>query len=347
MRIIVCGPRCYNYSSSIVTALRELGHEALYFPMTDFYVECSYLVRKLYKMGCGVLKRRWLAKWEKQFSDYLRAHYDGDRDGVKTVVWILTPNLLDETMLKKLAQYRKVLFLWDSIKRSQVDLLPRLQYYERVYAFEYHDVDYIKSTAKKTDVYYLPLGYDEKIYYPSAKERDIDICFVGLGSNERVKILNEVAGFAWENHYKMVVVGNWYDKRHFWKRAGFKRKYPQLYACIQNHLIDAAEVASLYQRSKICLNLNTPIHKSISPRTFEILATRSFQIMNSGQQLRGMVAPGEDLVEFTDTEDLLHLLQYYLQHPREREQIAASGYDRVSGRYSIKELCKRGLQEMA
>ena len=193
----------------------------------------------------------------------------------------------------------------------------------------------------------MPLGYDEKIYHPSMKERDIDICVVGLGSNERVKILNEVAKFAWVNQYKMVGVGNWYDKRHFWKRAGFKRKYPQLYACIKNRLIDAAEVACIYQRSKICLNLNTSVHKSISPRTFEILATRSFQIMNSGQQLRGMVVPGEDLIEFKDIDDLLKLLQYYLQHPQAREQIAVSGYNRVVGHCSIKEFCKRALQDMA
>lgn len=149
MRIIVCGPRCYNYSSSIVSALRDLGHETLYFPMTDFYVECSYLVRKLYKLGCDALKRRWIAGWEKRLLDYLKAHYDDGENCGKTVVWVLTPNLLDEAMLKRLAPYSKVLFLWDSIKRSQVDLLPRLSYYECVYAFEYSDVDYIKSTTKK------------------------------------------------------------------------------------------------------------------------------------------------------------------------------------------------------
>ena len=44
----------------------------------------------------------------------------------------------------------------------------------------------------------------------------------------------------------------------------FRKKYPYLSRYLVNHNIDPIKTADIYQRSKIVLNINNDVHKSIS-----------------------------------------------------------------------------------
>ena len=102
--------------------------------------------------------------------------------------------------------------------------------------------------------------------------------------------------------------------------------------------------ASLYARSKICLNIHLPAHKGVNPRTFEIMATGSFQIIDEREDYAGL-APGQDLAVFHSTEDLIEKISYYLAHEEERERIAAHGHAAVLGRYSMEASLNRILND--
>ncbi|MFC2315263.1 MAG: glycosyltransferase [Selenomonas massiliensis] len=91
------------------------------------------------------------------------------------------------------------------------------------------------------------------------------------------------------------------------------------------------------------LNINNDVHQSVSPRTFEILATRTFQLMNGGQQSNGTLDFDRDLVQYEDVDDLIRKIDYYLQHDDAREQIAERGMKSVKY-FSLNELMKNMLQ---
>lgn len=105
-----------------------------------------------------------------------------------------------------------------------------------------------------------------------------------------------------------------------------QKNHPDLFSCLNNYNIPPEKTADVYRRSKIVLNINKSIHKSISPRTFEILATNSFQLMNSGQESNNTLNLMKDLVLFKTEDDLIAKINYYLSHENERKEIAQNGF---------------------
>ncbi len=65
---------------------------------------------------------------------------------------------------------------------------------------------------------------------------------------------------------------------------------------------------------------------SCTYRTFEILATRSFQISSSNPFLEDTFKNG-GLVTYQDLDDLFDNVEYYIKHPKEREYHARLGYN--------------------
>ena len=111
-----------------------------------------------------------------------------------------------------------------------------------------------------------------------------------------------------------------------------------------NGVILPEKAAELYARSKICLNIHLPAHKGVNPRTFEIMATGSFQLIDKREDYAGLV-PEQDMAVFRSTEELIEKISYYLAHEDERERIAAHGHAAVLGRYSMEASLNRILND--
>ena len=66
----------------------------------------------------------------------------------------------------------------------------------------------------------------------------------------------------------------------------------------------------------------------MNPRTFAIMATGSMELIDERRDY-DIVRPGEDAAVFRNAAELLEKVEYYLDHQKEREKIARSGYERV------------------
>ena len=320
VKFLVTGPVNYDYSYSVVKTLRSFGHEVEFYPMCAFYVQASYWQRKLYKLGFASLRKRYDQEWEagllKQ-AEIMRPDY----------VLVLNGAMLTKRLLVDMSSLCSdvVLWLWDGLSRfgwmRVEELMPHLSC---IAVFEYDDLEKFEGWQGKR--IYLPLGYDEDIYeHTSSKKRDIDIAFVGMPSEERVLTLDAVAAYAAVEGRRLFVGGQWYDMR-FWKKAPYRRKHPQLYSFIENRLLSFDEVASIYKRSRICLNIGAAEHHSINPRAFELVASGTLQIMKAGQEMHGRLRMGEDLLQYRDIPQLLQLIEQFLQDEPARSRIAAHGY---------------------
>lgn len=298
--------------------LSSLGHDVKIFTFVEFYINCSYLKRKLYKLGFTSLETKYDQAMLENFKTTCD-NFKPDR------IIILTGLGLSKCILDYIANHNVILRLWDSVQRFN-DLEDFIPYVNEVFCFEYDDVEYL-SNKYNIPTRYMPLGADEKVYYPIERERDIDISFVGSPYKERINILEKVCEQASINNWAVKIGGPWYDSNHFWKKYQFNNRYPHLSKYVENRYFDVNELADLYRRSKICLNINLSKHRSLSPRTFEICATKSFQIMNAGQEGHGYLDLQRDLVTYEDIPDLLKKIDYYLKHDEERLKIANAGYD--------------------
>lgn len=98
------------------------------------------------------------------------------------------------------------------------------------------------------------------------------------------------------------------------------------------------EMPLIFHHSKINLNLTTKSIRSGLPlRIFDILGCGGFLLTNYQQELFSYFKPGEDLVYYTNDDDLLQKTEFYLTHEKERKEIALNGFETVKKHHNYPE----------
>lgn len=108
----------------------------------------------------------------------------------------------------------------------------------------------------------------------------------------------------------------------------------------------------LYQRAKIGFNVHNRGDFTVgSYRMFDLPGNGVMQLSDGGEYLGAFFAPGEEIVGYSDADDLIDKLQYYLRHGDERRAIACRGYRRVMKDHRFRDrmrqagcLIQRGMQ---
>lgn len=340
MRILIVAPKNLRFkhiSAEIMEEFKNFYVESSFELVTveSFSFDSSYFKKKITKLG--------IKTFENNYNENLKLELETRcKNFQPDFILVLDGANVPVPVQKFLAQYKIILWLWESFK-SQSTLQNFINYAEEIFCFEYEDLKFLAEKGKSA--HYLPLGANDKIYFPREVERDIDISFIGLASKERLEFLNKVCERALQKNWKVKIGGIFYDKKHFWKKYIFRYRQEYLAKFIDNRIFSAEEVAELYCRSKICLNINTKVHRSLSPRTFEICATKSFQLMNSGQNSNGLMNLETDLVTFDGADDLPEKIEFYLANDELREKIALAGYNSVMKNCTIRKSVERLLTE--
>lgn len=339
MRMLVITPttpQLLPIVDSVLDALKAFDeYEIDTYATNIFYLNCTYFQRRLYKLGYKADENKYnqsvIEKLDKKCSQFQ-----------PDFILVLNGANVPVPVQKFLAGKKTILWLWDSFRRG--DLLGSfVNFAAEIFCFEYADIEFLAK--KNISAHYLPLGVDTKTYFPAECERDIDVSFVGTPFKERIALLNRVCERALQKNWKVKIGGPFYDTKHFWKKFLFKYRRAYLQKFLDNRIFLPTELAELYSRSKICLNINTAIHKSLSPRTFEICATKSFQLMNSGQISHGLMNLDTDLATFDGAEDLLEKIQLYLENETLRNKIALDGYNSVMKNCTLQKLIEKLLAE--
>lgn len=93
----------------------------------------------------------------------------------------------------------------------------------------------------------------------------------------------------------------------------------------------------VYKNSKINLNITLrSIGSGIPLRVFDIMGCGGFLLTNYQADMLELFEPDKDFVYYTDYEDLLAKVDYYLKHEEERNAIARNGYEKVRENHTYK-----------
>jgi len=96
------------------------------------------------------------------------------------------------------------------------------------------------------------------------------------------------------------------------------------------------EMPRVFRNSKINLNISSrTIESGIPQRVFDILACGGFCLTNYQPEIAEFFEDGRELVMYTDLEDMHSKARYYLEHEKERIQIARNGYEKVKKCFNI------------
>ena len=90
------------------------------------------------------------------------------------------------------------------------------------------------------------------------------------------------------------------------------------------------EMPIIFNQSKINLNITMKaIREGLSLRIFDVLGCGGFLITNYQAELADIFTLGEDLEVYTSIDELANKVEYYLEHEKEREEIARNGNAKV------------------
>jgi spore maturation protein CgeB len=224
-----------------------------------------------------------------------------------------------------------VKYLLDLIENYQ-GLNETLSLYEKVYTYETYDIDNIKKCGAN-NVDFLCAAFDSHKYYPLRKERDIDISFVGQMYNSAQKkrrlLLKKIAKDYPQlrcEFYGVFVRPYQIFRFLIWKIKDNGKVF-------KNYTIRSDEVNEIYNRSKICLNINSyQTHETWSSRLLEMMGTKSFVVTDSTKHIEQFL--GKGVVCFNSYESLKSIINDYLFYEKGRDAVASKGFN-IAQKYTI------------
>lgn len=341
-------PGILLYSKSIKICFEKLGFDIL---------EPEYIK---FKDQNRIQKRFFRQKFLTDFFHRQNiAYIEAAKNFKPDYVFVLNNSRMNEEFLQYCNQYNIPLIMYciDSIRWCD-KALEHMHYYDEIFSYEPSD-SRIEFKPNKF-VKFLPLGSDSEVYKPNDNiEKLYDLCFVGRLDKHRLNVLEDVAKYVSENNLKFTVFTSiqlfhipsiLLLPKLLVRRLKYKYKYPHLMKYITNRPILGKELTNLYNSSKICLNIHVATHSGMhtgpNPRTFEILACKSFEIIDHGHIDQTILKNGKDLVEFNNTDDLIDKIDYYLNHEVERNNIANSGYTVTKKYYNLQFLIEKIFKQI-
>ncbi len=104
------------------------------------------------------------------------------------------------------------------------------------------------------------------------------------------------------------------------------------------------DAAVVYAGSKINLNLSLKgIEGGTPQRVMDVMGAGGFVMTNYCEETAELFEENKEIVMFKTPEELLEKVEYYLQHDKEREQIARAGHDKVLDCYTYEKKLEKLL----
>lgn len=297
----------------IQDSLARMSQQAEFASLDGFDDTHSYWQKKLASLQGKTVK------WQYYLNEISLVRRRIDEYAPDTVL-IINPNIPWSILRELSLNYRVIFWFVDSIVGWK-ETVPLKNY--DIFVYDHESQAYLRGKGVSSQ--YCPVGYNDFYTKDANIVKDIDISFVGTPYKKRLRLLEKAAQIAVKKNWNMKVYGPFFSRGHFWKKIIFRQKYPNLSKYIVNGSQTPRQVAAIYARSKICLNIHDDKNKGVNPRTFEIMATGAMELLDARSDY-DILQPQKDMIVFSNVEEMVSKLEYYLSHDKEREQIAEAGY---------------------
>jgi len=217
------------------------------------------------------------------------------------IAFFIRADMYSENLLKKVRKQSKkmVSYQWDGI-----DMYPRIldyyKYFDRKLVFDGNDV------RKYSKYHLLPLSiyhYTENIFHDPAKEV-IDLFYVGVGLEERIKISYSLEKYAKENDLKFNAILTIPE---------FREEKKTEFVSLQHQGISLEENEKYTEKSKAVVDFKMDTHNGVAFRFFECL-NQEQKFVSNNHNLKHYDFYHPDNIFITDFEDLTGLKEF-LQKP--------------------------------
>jgi spore maturation protein CgeB len=305
MKILVVGKdTMLHWPQNVCDALDTMGHQNNLFLINHLGVFNDTLI--------SLLK-----KFKKPSSEELLAHYFRQRiDEFKPdVIMLISAFFMPQSLydvLKNLPQ-KPYIIGWSGDAFNQ-DVTPLVHILDKLYCTDSFFVDVAHSSYGWSNVEYLPLAYNPKIFFPSntPNEKRKDTLFIGSSAPDRVEILKSI-------QTPITLIGS------AWK------KHPLSLHTIVAKNIDLKKIVPLYQSCRAVLNMKqgANVRNGLNMRSFEATACGALMIHDNVVDIEKHFAPNKEILVYNNTQELNELLQHIEKNPQSFYEIARKGMQRT------------------
>lgn len=333
-KVLISGPRYYNFLHSVEDAFVRLGFNVV---VEGYDVPVNpYNLRAKLKWKFTSDRMAVLDENCRSWCSYIRRRFDEIRPDA---VFILNGDIFDTATLDYFRRGAKVaLWFFDARER-----LPRAQWHcdhvDAFFCFDQRDVEWYAGRGRKA--YFLPQACDTSIYRPLGTGKDIDVLFVGNIYHSRLRkdtLLKVVQRFS---DRKIEVYGlfqPWYKGLWGWMTRPYKRIF-------KNVNVDPETVNRLYNRSRVVLNVHEEHQKDgANPKVFEISGSGAYQICDRNPYIAELFPSGE-VGLYSGIDEMLDMIESALG--RDNGDAASAAYGKVMARHTYDERIKEVLDKLA
>jgi hypothetical protein len=323
--------------------LRDLGHEVIEF---DFDLEPMYA------------NADWHDEKQRRFSDAQRPTLDAAllhqvtrqhaRQPIDVFLSYFYSTFVSPAVIEEIASLGIVTLNWFCNASYQFDLVSDLA---PAFAFSlvpeaFRLDDYVRVGARPI---YFQEAANPDFYHPVNAPRDLDVAFVGTCYGDRPRYLrclvdNGIDVYVWGPGWESVCrdAGPLLSPRRLAHEAK-RRLFPGartagfLPCGAWGGTLQDAEMVSVFSRTKISLGFSrvaptegsaTPIHQ-VRLRDFEATMSGAFYLLEYFEEIEQFFTLDKEIVCFSNADELIEKVRFYLTHDAVREKIRAAGRARA------------------
>lgn len=211
-----------------------------------------------------------------------------------------------------------------------------IQNYDWVFSTKPGHPEQLKIECGVEAASFLPHAYDPETHFPpqvTAKDRDqyeCDVSFIGNISPKKDRIVTELMQRMPGLDFRI------------WGPVGWRSAHGATAAAYQGGPVFGREYAKALALSRINLgllfegNVDAAAPDVLTSRTFHIAASGGFMLHERTKEAQRLFEEGKECAYFSDAEELVQKVRYYLAHEQERRAMAQAARRRcLTSGYSV------------
>ncbi len=335
-KMLILSERARGYTSSLIKAFNELGLE------TDFCIYDMPLIENKWGLFKRISKKMFDPNLERDyrllFNDALRSFFGRENRQNYNCIIIIRGHYFDkdnENFYKSI-EVPKIHWAIDSMQRAKMQFeVGKLSDFR--YVIDKKDVENYDNNVE-----WLPLGYEDSLFYAQDqdKDKDIDVFMSGNVGNlykRRRRVLERLGLSDLAQKYKCYFVGTTGSRFQDLTVKVGNVKWIAKYISLE-------ELANYQSRAKICINvLQDDGGMPVNPSFFSIPASGSCLLNDKREYLHAFMIPGKEFEEFEEN-DFLEKLEKLLIDKDRRRCITKQGNLTVRTKHTMKERAKKILK---
>lgn len=259
-RIFFLSVKLFNYENIIADKMRSLG------AIVDYYDERpanSIFVKGIIRLNRNFYKKKIINYYNSILLKIENKKYD--------YFFLIKGEVVSAFFIKKLKELNPnitlLYYTFDSFKNNS-NAVSILKYFDRKFTFDCKD-------AEDYGLELRPLFFSDDYAYSEPKsDYDMDLLFIGTAHSDRYVISESVANWCKNNDLKNYAFYYSPSRLVFLFFKLFDSSFKKFnYNKISFESLNHSQIAELYNKSKVVLDVNHPSQNGLTMRVFEVLGS--------------------------------------------------------------------------